>query len=251
LFHHAGRPRRKPDFTDTNQYRAYQACLLQHFKQHRWLAYIDADEFFVFPQQRQQQEHGGSDAAATDSSSGEQPGILLPSLSQPQQPADNDPHDARDPHDASQSRDAHESHVQQLVLANQLGGLTPQAAAATAITGSNLSPPLTSLDTSASTSTSRSTSQQQQQQQHNLNLFLSDFEAHAAVGVNWVLFGSSGHQTRPAEGPLAAYTSCVPSTHWESTHVKVRGCAPCAVYVGSCQHRRYPGHGLHPLCYSL
>jgi hypothetical protein len=61
----------------------------------------------------------------------------------------------------------------------------------------------------------------QDSQQHSLPVFLADFESHAAIGVNWVLFGSSGQQTRPPDGPLASYTSCVPRTHWESTHVKV------------------------------
>ncbi|WIA22986.1 hypothetical protein OEZ86_009904 [Tetradesmus obliquus] len=41
-----GRPRTRPIFTETNQYKAYQGCLLQHFRQHRWLAFIDIDEFF-------------------------------------------------------------------------------------------------------------------------------------------------------------------------------------------------------------
>jgi hypothetical protein len=78
--------------------------------------------------------------------------------------------------------------------------------------------------TPAAGSSSSSSSSSASPQPHNLALFLSDFEGQAALGVNWVLFGSSGHLARPAEGPLGAYTACVPRTHWESTHVKVRDC---------------------------
>jgi hypothetical protein len=163
---------------------------------------------------------------------------LLPSLNQQQQPTGADAHDPHDTHDA---RATQESHVQQLVLANRLGGLTPQAAAATAISGTiNQAASSTSRATSASAPASSSSSSQHQ---HNLNLFLSDFEAHAALGVNWVLFGSSRHEVRPPEGPLAAYTSCVPSTHWESTHVKVSGWLLHPAPIPGC----YNSHSLQAL----
>jgi len=34
--------------------------------------------------------------------------------------------------------------------------------------------------------------------ENDLRQLLTDFEDHAALGVNWVTFGSSGHETRPA-----------------------------------------------------
>jgi hypothetical protein len=56
----------------------------------------------------------------------------------------------------------------------------------------------------------------------NLALFLAGFERHAALGVNWVMFGSSGLQQRPPAGPMAGYNACVPQDNQENTHVKVR-----------------------------
>eukprot|EP00879_Flechtneria_rotunda_P018575 GHRR01019491.1.p1 GENE.GHRR01019491.1~~GHRR01019491.1.p1 ORF type:complete len:342 (+),score=104.91 GHRR01019491.1:616-1641(+) len=147
---HAGRPRRKPDFLDTNQYRAYHGCLLQHFRQHRWLAFIDVDEFFVFPPANLQGSSASSKAAL-----------------------------AQDPHSTT---------------GDTGGGLDE------ADSGNN------ATDSSSSS---------------NLAVFLSQYEQHAALGINWVLFGSSGLQQRPSNGPLGSYTSCVSPNHWESTHVKV------------------------------
>lgn len=43
-----GRPRRLPSFLDTNQWRAYQACIEQHRGRHRWIGFLDVDEFIVF-----------------------------------------------------------------------------------------------------------------------------------------------------------------------------------------------------------
>lgn len=109
----AGRPRTLPSFADTNQYRAYQACIKQHASRHRWLAFLDADEFVVF------QPHA----------------------------------------------------VQQ--------GIT------------------------------------------NVNVLLPPYEKYGGLALNWMLFGSSGHVDKPKAGLFASYTSCVPQSHTESTHVKV------------------------------
>lgn len=67
----------------------------------------------------------------------------------------------------------------------------------------------------------------------HLAVFLSSHEQHAAIGINWVLFGSSQLQDRPRGGPLAAFTSCVPQEHWESTHVKVgrEDCLDCILLL--------------------
>lgn len=79
---------------------------------------------------------------------------------------------------------------------------------------------LTGSESSLSGSSGNSSSRGWQRRPH-LWLFLSHYEPYAAVGVNWVMFGSSGLQQRPPAGPLASYTSCVPQAHWESSHVKV------------------------------
>ena len=44
----AGRPRRLPSFTDSNQWRGYHSCIAQHAGRHAWLGMLDADEFVVF-----------------------------------------------------------------------------------------------------------------------------------------------------------------------------------------------------------
>jgi len=184
----AGRPRRKPDFTDTNQYRAYQSCLLQHFKQHRWLAFIDADEFFVIPH-----ESGSSSSNSSHSSSQNDAGLLSNHQAPSSPPSIQD----------AQRKGHYE-------LVNQHGTVITQDAVGTELVG----PP--SPDRSAILNNSMDVPAQ------NLAVFLSQYESQAALGVNWVLFGSSGHLVRPDAGPLASYTACIPQEHWESTHVKVR-----------------------------
>ena len=42
----------------------------------------------------------------------------------------------------------------------------------------------------------------------------------AALAVHWVMFGTSGHVTRPAGGTLAAYTRCTRDGDPENSHVK-------------------------------
>jgi hypothetical protein len=204
-----GRPRKRPDFADTNQYRAYENCLLQHFRAHRWLAYIDADEFFVFPQQQHhstssQQELSSSGSSSSSSQAG--PSMQGQGLSLDSQQQQGQMQSSR------QGQDALEQHAQHAASDNQQGAAGVH----------DLHPPNDlpgTLNPTSSTSNSSSSSMGS----HNLAVFLADFESHAAVGMNWVLFGSSGHLVRPTEGPLAAYTTCIPQTHWESTHVKVRG----------------------------
>jgi hypothetical protein len=184
---------------------------LKHFKQHRWLAFIDADEFFVFPQQNNSTSsgtQGPSTISSSSSQNGTQPGLqdtaLLPGTQQPE-PLSQDRGQFRFvdelEHDITQDN----------VL--ELSDSASQQGSHASVIGSSSS---SSLYT----------------QPHSLAMFLSDFEGQGAVGVNWVLFGSSGHLARPVEGPLGAYTACIPRTHWESTHVKVRiyrRCTCCPV----------------------
>jgi hypothetical protein len=183
---------------------------LKHFKQHRWLAFIDADEFFVFPQQNNSTSSNSHGASTSSSSSqdGAQPGLqdtaLLPGAQQPE----------------PQSQDrGHFGFVNELEH-----DITQDTVLELSDSASQQGSPASVIGSSSSSSSTYT-------HPHNLALFLSEFEGQGAVGINWVLFGSSGHLARPAEGPLGAYTACIPRTHWESTHVKVRyrrrACCPC------------------------
>jgi len=129
--HTAGRPRRLPSFTDSNQWRGYHNCISQHAGRHAWLGMLDADEFVVF-----------------------------------------------------------------------------QPAALKAGSG------------------------------HNLPLLLARLEAQrvGALALNWVVFGSSGHKTRPRAGPLASYTACIPPSHHESTHVKIIAHTSALIEMGGTPH---------------
>lgn len=193
----AGRPRRRPDFTDTNQYRAYQGCLLQHFKQHRWLAFIDADEFFVLTSDSN--SSGGHSSSPGGSGSGSST-AGKPAAAMDQAGPTN-----------TQQQQQQPAQEQRFGIVNQLGSVITQEA----VSGAGDTP---SIEAGASSVVGSNSTDMYQ---HNLALFLSEYEGQAALGVNWVLFGSSGHLVRPADGPLAAYTACIPRTHWESTHVKV------------------------------
>ncbi|KAG2495817.1 hypothetical protein HYH03_006057 [Edaphochlamys debaryana] len=54
----------------------------------------------------------------------------------------------------------------------------------------------------------------------SLPSILSEYESFGALGLNWVMFGSSGHVKRPAAGNLMSYTKCLPYNHDVNTHVK-------------------------------
>lgn len=202
----AGRPRRRPDFADTNQYRAYQGCLLQHFKQHRWIAFIDADEFLVFPQHNSSSSGTGRSSDTSQSMEGGLP----------------ETHDQAvlDPHKQPPADFGHEHHTDHVDVVNQHGSVLTQEA----VSASHVVSHTSAASSTAAISNSNGGSD-------NLGVFLSQYEHQAAIGVNWVLFGSSGHLTRPAAGPLASFTACVPRTHWESTHVKVWGLALCSLHA--------------------
>ena len=43
---------------------------------------------------------------------------------------------------------------------------------------------------------------------HNLGKFLSGYEEHSAIVMQWVIFGSSGHIERPAGGVTRNYVQC-------------------------------------------
>jgi hypothetical protein len=49
---------------------------------------------------------------------------------------------------------------------------------------------------------------------------LKHYERAGSVQLNWVVFGSSGHQSVPATGMLANYAKCLPQDHTMSRQVK-------------------------------
>ncbi len=59
----------------------------------------------------------------------------------------------------------------------------------------------------------------------DINTALAEYEHYGGLAVNWMMFSSSGHERRPEQTCLEAYTKCLPLNTTESTHVKVRG--PC------------------------
>ncbi|KAK9834899.1 hypothetical protein WJX81_007252 [Elliptochloris bilobata] len=54
----------------------------------------------------------------------------------------------------------------------------------------------------------------------DLPALLRDYEDFGGLAVNWQLFGSSGHLTRPLNSTVRAYTACVPVDADENRHVK-------------------------------
>lgn len=56
---------------------------------------------------------------------------------------------------------------------------------------------------------------------------LPKFAVAAALAVHWILFGSSGHETRPAGGTLRSYVRCLPLRHTQHQLVKSIVRVPC------------------------
>ncbi|HVN54759.1 MAG TPA: glycosyltransferase family 92 protein [Anaerolineaceae bacterium] len=54
----------------------------------------------------------------------------------------------------------------------------------------------------------------------DLKVFLQDYEKNAGLAVNWVIFGSNGHKTRPQYGQLLSYTLRTPDQMPENQTIK-------------------------------
>ena len=54
----------------------------------------------------------------------------------------------------------------------------------------------------------------------NIKDFLAQFEAHHAICLNWLIFGSAGHLTRPDDLVIEAFRTCAPSSFGPNRHVK-------------------------------
>lgn len=190
-----GRPRRLPSFLDTNQWRAYQACIEQHRGRHRWMGFLDVDEFIVFDMeapvfgggkrrgggaaQRAEGRHDGGDGGDRAGRAAATAKMLLleaPSSSSGDQP----PHHR---HNGAASEGLWPLYLHHHEKWNA----------------------------SSSSSSSPSSS-----------------SSVGGVALNWVLYGSGGLASRPkGRGPLRSFSQCAPRDHRESRHFKV-----AAVHTG-------------------
>lgn len=74
---------------------------------------------------------------------------------------------------------------------------------------------------------------------HDINTFLQQYEQYGGLGVNWVIFGSSGHTRRPQGGVLVNYHACLPAQHEQNTHVKIIANTKYLLTMGDDPHRVY------------
>ena len=54
----------------------------------------------------------------------------------------------------------------------------------------------------------------------DLRLVLAEFEQYGGLAVNWLVFGSAGHETRPPGLVIENYTLCAPRSVYGNSHVK-------------------------------
>jgi hypothetical protein len=173
----------------------------------RWLAFIDIDEFFVLPPQHGQPFSAWQAAAANSST--------LPDAPTP---------DAQQqlPGAAAAGVGVDAALQTQLQPPQQPALPAPDAAAGMQYDIVALAQASAAALVNNDSSSGRALSSWGSNRRPNLALFLAGYERHAALGVNWVMFGSSGLQQRPPAGPMASYSACVPQDNQENTHVKVR-----------------------------
>jgi hypothetical protein len=167
-----GRRRWRDLFRTTSQWWAYNDCFARFAHRHRWLAFIDVDEFIVF-------EEGATKdppflAAADDDEKDDDGGGGG---------ADGAAADAAGPPGRPRRRRR---------------ALTPALV--------------------------------------DVNDFMRDYERFGALAINWRIFGSGGHDTRPRGGVLTNYVACAPSDNPENAHVKVVANTAHALTVGDDPH---------------
>ena len=150
-----GQQRYRDLFRTSSQWWAYNDCVHRYRHRHRWLAFIDADEFIVLngPQYNQ--------ASWQDM------------LTQQQQ-------------------------QEGLLHGESVPAVAGSAAVASGAAVSSSSP------------------------RHDINTFMQQYEQYGGLAVNWMIFGSSGHKSRPRGGVLVNYHACLPDQQEQNTHVKVR-----------------------------
>ena len=62
---------------------------------------------------------------------------------------------------------------------------------------------------------------------------LKEYEEYGGLGVHWVMFGSSGHKTRPAKGVLASYWQCLWHGSPHSRHIRASSRWAVHVYMST------------------
>jgi hypothetical protein len=73
----------------------------------------------------------------------------------------------------------------------------------------------------------------------DINAFMHGYEGYGGLAVNWRVFGSSGHKTRPQGGVLVNYWQCLPWDQEQNQHVKVIANTAHLLTVGDDPHRVY------------
>ncbi|MBQ3625631.1 MAG: glycosyltransferase family 92 protein, partial [Synergistaceae bacterium] len=67
--------------------------------------------------------------------------------------------------------------------------------------------------------------------------FMSEYPNAGGIGVNWLIFGSSGHETKPEGGVLKNFVMCAEKDFSANLHIKTI-CDPAKVF--SYNHPHYP-----------
>ena len=70
----------------------------------------------------------------------------------------------------------------------------------------------------------------------SLPAFLAEFEKYSALAVHWILFGSSGHDTKPLRSVLRSYIRCLPLKHTHHLFVKSIVNTRCTVGTSDSPH---------------
>jgi hypothetical protein len=65
---------------------------------------------------------------------------------------------------------------------------------------------------------------------------LREYENYSALVVHWILFGSSGHETRPSRGVLRSYFRCLPQLHTQHLFVKTIANTACTMGTTDSPH---------------
>lgn len=79
----------------------------------------------------------------------------------------------------------------------------------------------------------------------HLQDFLLDYEPYGAVGLNWLAFGTSGHQTRPDTLVTRAYTMRMPDAHPLHFHIKSIVQPAKVLRAGANPHAMWLGPGFY------
>ena len=70
----------------------------------------------------------------------------------------------------------------------------------------------------------------------SLPLLLKRYEDFSALAVHWILFGSSGHISRPSKGVLRSYVRCMPRLHTQHLFIKTIAQPRCTVGTSDSPH---------------